>query len=278
VAKAKIKTKKNLPLPAFPSHARLFASHLLNGTPPPVVRKSAEALSDDEQRVFKNAITKAIADGTYSRLVQIHADMNHDMHTMSQMPGSQGTMRFLPWHRLYLINFEQAMRSFEPTFAVPHWRWVDRAAIPAWLNSFTPSGVVDAQGGPILITRDPGGNPDVPSLPTLDDVQSNIMNQTEYLPFTLALEGAQPFGAHNQVHVWFNGTMSVVPTAPADPMFWMHHAEIDRIWAIWAAANPGQQPTLDGANATLDPWPETFKDVLSMQDGDYSYSYDDINL
>lgn len=263
----------------FPAHARLFTNHVMTAAPAtPVVRKSAAALSADEQAVFKSAITKAIADGTYSRLVQIHADMNHDMHTMPQMPGSQGTMRFLPWNRLYLINFEQAMRAFEPTFSVPHWKWMDQTGIPDWLTSFTPDGVVDAQGNPIPITRNPGGDPQVPTLPTTDDIVSNVMGQTTYLPFTLALEGAQPFGAHNQVHVWFNGTMSVVPTAPADPMFWMHHAEIDRIWAIWATANAGQQPTLDGASATLDPWPEQYTDVLATQDGDYTYAYDEMTL
>lgn len=68
--------------------------------------------------MFKNAITRAITDGAYSTLVRIHANMSHDMHTMQHMPA--GTQRFLPWHRLYLINFEQAMQRFEPAFFVPY--------------------------------------------------------------------------------------------------------------------------------------------------------------
>jgi len=36
----------------------------------------------------------------------------------------------------------------------------------------------------------------------------------------------------------------------------LHHAEIDRIWAEWQAANPGQHPNLPGAAAIMDPWPE----------------------
>ena len=65
-----------------------------------------------------------------------------------------------------------------------------------------------------------------------------VMQATDYRTFTLALEGAQPYGAHNLVHMWFNRRMSNVPIAPADPMFWMHHAEIDRLWWI-----PGAQST-----------------------------------
>ena len=34
--------------------------------------------------------------------------------------------------------------------------------------------------------------------------------------------------------------MLSIPTAPCDPVFWMHHAEIDRIWAEWQAANPAR--------------------------------------
>src|SRR5216684_2950664 len=140
----------------FPAHARLFSAHVevaaaAAAAPLPVMRKGADALSAQEQQVFKSAVTKAIADGTYSRLVHIHADMAHDMHTMPGMPA--GTLRFLPWHRLYLVNMEQAMRVFEPTFFIPHWRWMDASDLPSWMISFKPTGVVDANGNPIRVTR-----------------------------------------------------------------------------------------------------------------------------
>src|SRR5216684_3917311 len=139
----------------FPAHARLFSAHVeaaaaAAAAPLPVMRKGADALSAQEQQVFKSAVTKAIADGTYSRLVHIHADMTHDMHTMPGMPA--GTLRFLPWHRLYLIKFEQAMRAFDAGFVVPYWRWMDAKSIPSWMTSFKPAGVTDANGKPIPVT------------------------------------------------------------------------------------------------------------------------------
>ncbi|MBI3447772.1 MAG: tyrosinase family protein [Acidobacteria bacterium] len=258
-------------------HVRHFSTHILSGPPAPVVRKSADLLTAQEQGVFKNAVTRAIADGIYSRLVRIHADMTHDMHTMPGM-GTTGTQRFLPWHRLYLIKFEQAMRAFEPTFCVPYWRWMDRSAIPAWLASFRPSGVTDTNGHPIPVTRAPGTDQTAPTLPTSAQIQASVMSRNDYRTFTLALEGAQPFGAHNLVHVWFNGTMSNVPTAPADPMFWMHHAELDRLWTVWAAAHTGQVPSLTGAKRILDPWPESAGDALDTHVGEYAYSYDRMTL
>lgn len=261
---------------------RSFADHIVGAAPAAaptsILRKSAAVLTAAEQQTFKNAITRAIADGIYPTLVRIHANMSHDMHTMSGMPA--GTQRFLPWHRLYLINFEQAMRHFEPTFFVPYWRWMDQKSIPAWLTSFKPKGVTDANGHPIPVRRNPGTspNPAARTLPTSQTIQTTVMNRTTYTPFTLALEGAQPFGAHNLVHVWFNGTMSNVPTAPADPMFWMHHAEIDRLWWIWQQTHTGQNPTVSGADAALDPWPEHVTDVLNIATGNHPYRYDRTQL
>jgi tyrosinase len=39
--------------------------------------------------------------------------------------------------------------------------------------------------------------------------------------------------------------------SPADPLFWLHHANIDRLWAEWQKANPGKNPAI--LNETLRP-------------------------
>lgn len=36
------------------------------------------------------------------------------------------------------------------------------------------------------------------------------------------------------------GHMSSVPVAAFDPVFWMHHCQIDRLFAIWQAVNPSR--------------------------------------
>ncbi|QSS48849.1 photo-regulated tyrosinase [Histoplasma capsulatum var. duboisii H88] len=47
---------------------------------------------------------------------------------------------------------------------------------------------------------------------------------------------------HNNVHGWvggnYTGHMSEIPVATFDPLFWLHHCNIDRMWAIWQALNP----------------------------------------
>lgn len=47
--------------------------------------------------------------------------------------------------------------------------------------------------------------------------------------------GPQP-GLHNCVHVWIGGDM-VQATSPNDPVFYLNHANVDRIWAAWQQQN-----------------------------------------
>lgn len=78
-------------------------------------------------------------------------------------------------------------------------------------------------------------------------------------------------GIHNSGHVWVGGSMQSVVAAPADPVFWMHHAEIDRVWPAWQTANPGQHPPLAGAAAVMDPWTETETDTRDTNGLGYIY-------
>ncbi|KZT33401.1 Di-copper centre-containing protein [Sistotremastrum suecicum HHB10207 ss-3] len=55
---------------------------------------------------------------------------------------------------------------------------------------------------------------------------------------------------HNNLHLWLGGGgprdksesgpghMSIVPVAAFDPIFWLHHNNIDRLFAIWQTLNP----------------------------------------
>lgn len=44
----------------------------------------------------------------------------------------------------------------------------------------------------------------------------------------------EPFGdqLHGRVHIWVGGNMSA-SSSPNDPVFWLHHANLDRLWAEW---------------------------------------------
>lgn len=41
-----------------------------------------------------------------------------------------------------------------------------------------------------------------------------------------------------KVHVWVGGEMGAPSSAANDPVFWLHHCNVDRLWDVWQQANP----------------------------------------
>ncbi|MDO8185479.1 tyrosinase family protein [Conexibacter sp. JD483] len=71
-------------------------------------------------------------------------------------------------------------------------------------------------------------------------------------------------GMHNRTHVWVGGSMQY-GTSPNDPAFFLHHCNIDRLWALWQLTHPGQNypiavPLLGGA---IGPRPHGLDDAMS---------------
>ncbi len=216
------------------------------------VRKDHRALSADEQTRFLNAFTQVNAMGALGPLVDIHANAVHQMHN---------NPRFLPWHRIYLLRLEELLMMVDPTVCIPYWKSSEEQAFPSWLLSFTPT--VNLAGGPHVVNRNVGA---FATLPNAASVAAALGNAT-FNPFAGALEGI-----HNSGHVWVGGTMMSIVTAPADPVFWMHHAEIDRLWSVWQTSHAGQNPPLAGAAATMDPWTETEPDTRDIAALGYTYA------
>ena len=215
------------------------------------VRKDHRQLTSDEQNRFLNAFSQINALNALGPLVDIHSNAVHQMHS---------NPRFLPWHRIYLLRLEELLMSVDPTVCIPYWNSSDEQAFPAWLLAFTPT--VNLMGGPHTVTRNIGM---FAFLPNAAAVAAAMANGT-FNTFASALEGI-----HNSGHVWVGGTMSMIATAPADPVFWMHHAEIDRRWWLWQTANPGQNPALAGAAAIMDPWSETEVDTRDIEALGFTY-------
>jgi len=86
---------------------------------------------------------------------------------------------------------------------------------------------------------------------------------------------------HDMVHVMIGGAMGDPRTAALDPIFWLHHANIDRLWQVWLnqgnRVNPSENNWLNfgfefhdmnGNVATLTC--EEVEDTTQVLDG-YSY-------
>lgn len=127
------------------------------------------------------------------------------------------------------------------------------------------TALIEDAGGNLVprpggILRRLGSNPDfgqgvgVPAFPSLGQVDDAVQNLTVYdtSPWRMSstnsfrnrLEGwlrTNPFEngsqLHNRVHLWVGGDMGP-GTSPNDPVFFLHHCNVDRLWALWQYAHP----------------------------------------
>ncbi len=226
------------------------------------IRKRATAMTVAEQNRFRSVISELInAPGDpnpYGVLVSHHANHVHNMHPFM---GPVGAQRFLPWHRVYVLKVEQMGQAIDPLFFIPYWKWTTQREVPPWLVSFKPT--IKVPGINRTVTR----NPPRPrtTLPTSAQINAVLALGT-FTNFVNSLDGP-----HGTVHNWCFGTMSDISWSPVDPLFWLHHAEIDRLWSQWQIAHPSLNPSLTGSDRIMDPWPETEQQVRSIATLGYSY-------
>jgi tyrosinase len=189
------------------------------------IRKNQKSLTPLEWNRFIYAI-EALADSdtpapTYQQFVKIHVDaMSHHGHHW----GAHMALNFLTWHREYLAKLEAALMSVNPLVTIPYWNWIEDRYIPPALGN--PSDL-NRWG----VTR--RNNFNSTPIALASDYQ-NLMQITDFATFTQVLEQA-PF--HNTVHIQVGGTMGT-SASPADPIFWLHHAFIDKIFHDWQILHP----------------------------------------
>lgn len=88
---------------------------------------------------------------------------------------------------------------------------------------------------------------------------------------------------HGLYHVLIGGQsghMSSVPVAAFDPMFWLHHCQIDRWFAIWQAIHPSSWMSNDQANLlpfrTSKNPAKFWSSRASKSTQDFGYTYADL--
>ena len=251
------------------------------------VRKNAALLSAAEQTQLRQAFASVMAlndDRGYQRHAGIHG---------LPLPIScqHGNLLFLPWHRAYLYFFERALQDQVADVAVPWWDWTSAAAhrdgIPSAYTGRTVNGSPNSLSEASIanLTTDQrraladrgfitGGtrprtlrDPDLPDeLPRTATIRS-ILEAPTFEDFSVRLENV-----HSDVHVWMGGSMSAVPVAAYDPIFWAHHAMIDRLWFLWQLGHPGASTPAGLLNQALAPFPLTVAQTLDISRLGYSYS------
>jgi tyrosinase len=186
-----------------------------------------------------------------------------------------GKPYFLSWHRGFLYRFEEMLRqvSGDPDLVLPYWNYYDQPTVPAEFLDPTSSLYRDDRQG----TNVYGGL-------GMDAFAPTITNFVRYTGATDAFEPQVEMRPHNPVHNLIGGMMGWVAYSPRDPLFWVHHANIDRLWVAWLNAGGGRhQPATtadywDGDNSygkAVDPMPRVWTRNTQVKLG---YQYDDETL
>ncbi|MFC5473551.1 tyrosinase family protein [Paraherbaspirillum soli] len=186
------------------------------------------------------------------------------------------TWFFLPWHRMYLLYFEQIVAAAveklggPKDWALPYWNYSEYRSIDKVLQlppAFYAINTPDGKPNPLRVEqRDSGLNDGVPIHFQSPEQDVDLSCLGDALFVGLAEGGHPGFGGpstrsprhgggpggglettpHGDMHIAVGGPagfMSSFATAALDPIFWLHHANIDRLWDVWTGRAGHANPT-----------------------------------
>ena len=276
------------------------------------IRKSVTQLTRAEKSAFVNAVNTLQSnypEGSQLSLYEQFVVQHILTMGFRQSLGATGPARgnpahsypaFLPWHRQFLLDFEQALQTVDASVTVPYWDWSDPDALRVMLQKdflgTSGQGTIvnvpdhgrfeggEVKTGPFAtwqlnetlhfdaMTFESLGPhllrfsilPPFDSYPLPQSAIDSLFKTDNYEVFNALIEGAlvpnknstgyvPGWARHAFAHSiiggsqvdWTDwtqgiahqtdilGTMDSIPCSPYDPIFWLHHANVDRLWAKW---------------------------------------------
>jgi tyrosinase len=136
---------------------------------------------------------------------------------------------FLSWHRAFLFYFEETLKQGAAdagqttAFELPYWDWYTDPVMPAIFTRgsaqtnplWHPRARTDLRGA--RLSKGAFGDNDL------------LLNHGMDQSFSFQFE----IDPHGAVHDLVGDDMGVITTSAQDPIFWLHHANIDRLWTAW---------------------------------------------
>ncbi len=180
-----------------------------------------------------------------------------------------GGWYFLPWHRLYLAYFERMVRSVvveqggDESWALPYWS-IEAPGANALPPAFRAPALPNGDANPLFVAQRRSALNQGARIPVEPLSSAPALRDRFFTP-----EGGTGFGGgssgplhfndepgsiertpHNDLHVVVGGStgwMGDPDFAALDPIFWLHHANVDRLWAEWLVLGDGRANAIEPA-------------------------------
>jgi len=225
-------------------------------------RRPWRDLSCREQDDFLAAIIQVKNSGAFDEFIQVHLGVAQFTH---------GPAEFLPWHRWFIWNFEKLLQQTTGTcMYIPYWDWerdaewerhsdvMHPATFGSWGGSGCTSNGITNYHAPFR--RSPGINNEAAGCVTRNflegfsftgeaqilamisnynqfaDTTGNAIGQTQDDPTPVGTSNGFRIEFENGPHLLVHGIIAGhmgTNWSPADPLFYLHHANVDRIWTMW---------------------------------------------
>jgi tyrosinase len=226
------------------------------------IRKDANRLGPAERDRFTTALAKLNNEG--AGLFKNFREMHKETLALRQAHGRPG---FLSWHRAYLLDLERELQRIDPSVTLPYWRFHQPAPNVFSADFMGETGAFDNvifSAANLLRQWQTDGAPGITRRPQFDVQNAGAFVSSEAR--TLAMGGPRPNAIfdtgptpipggfdemegdpHGLAHTSFTFSSWIFdpPTAPRDPLFFLLHCYVDRLWARWQWFNDrfdGTQP------------------------------------
>lgn len=224
------------------------------------VRKDARTMTTAERQLFLEVSRTLHDNGDFEKYYIAHeAAFSDDIHFMFRPPHPP---LFLAWHRAFLLNFERELQEINPDVSLPYWKFDEPSFLPGEASIFSADFLGETQSSnpvvrfndslsttpnpwhdwrvnrrtrPIERDRVADRAPFFGAGPVQGPIDQNMLSQIlgasgndEHKNAGGDIELDYHNGAHSRIRGWLGRGYS-----PADPLFFLLHANVDRAFAHW---------------------------------------------
>jgi tyrosinase len=234
------------------------------------VRRNANKLEQAEMTNFLEAFVRLNNENTKKEYQNNYSNYPKKllgeivlMHTYDAIWEIHQRTSFHPWHRIFNLHLERELQTEIPEVTIPYWKFdekADRVFTPFFIGETEKSDdpnsateykqpkfnmmnplinyIQNTAWGPLTRAY---GNRDPKLQNTFGQNNGDVLTEEDIVekgPISFEeWSKKEEFESHNPAHNVFTGDVADAGKDPIDPLFFMMHSNVDRLWAKWQYKN-----------------------------------------